>query len=135
MFLAAAIFGAMLAVIAGLIGFSVREEKRLLETGRRTSVVVVSKHRGKNSRSVEVRLDGGPPFQRSLGRDDWERVEPGGGLPYVYDPADPQAGLLGTPQPPGSVPCFFAAASLLIVPFLVIGTVLRIRERKAAIPS
>lgn len=140
MFGTAAGFGAILATMTGFILYSQREEGRLLETGRRTTVTVLSKHggQGKQSRSVEVRLDEVPaekPFFRLVGHDDWKNAEPGGTLPYVYDPADPLGGVLGTPQGKGAVPCFFAAASVLGLPFLVIGIVLKIRQRKVTTPS
>lgn len=140
MFGTAAGFGAILACMTGFMRYAEREEARLLQTGRRTTVTVLSKHGGtrKQSPAVEIRFDEAPgekPFYRSLRRDEWEKVEPGGTLPYVFDPADPQGGVLGTPQEKDAVPCFFAAASLLILPFLVLGIVLKIRERKVTAPS
>jgi hypothetical protein len=140
MFASAAVFGAILAIMTVFILYSQREEARILATGRRTTVTVVSKYtdRRKQSPGVEIRRDDAPgegPFLRAVRRDDWERVEPGGTLPYVYDPADPQRGVLGTPQEPGALGCFYAAASVLIVPFLLIGIVLKIRERRATTPS
>lgn len=140
MFLSAAVFAVLLAVLGAWFLYSRRLDQRILETGRRTTVTVVSKYKDSKGRSktVEVRLDevpGEAPFIRTLLGDQWEQAQPGGTLPYVYDPADPRGGVLGTPQGKGEVSCFFAAGSVFIVPFLVIGIVLKVRERKVRTPS
>lgn len=136
MFLSAGIFGVIIALLAAFILYAAREERRLLQTGRRTTVTVLSKHRDSKKRSpvVEIRLDevpGEPPFTRTLLGEEWERVQPGGTLPYVYEPADPRGGVLGSPRGKNSLPCFFVAASVFVVPLLVIGVLLRVRERNA----
>jgi hypothetical protein len=140
MFLAAAVFAGLLGAITVWIAYAVRYERRLLETGRKSTVTVVSKHRDskKTSPSVEIRLDDAPsepPFFRTLLGDEWDRVKPGDKLAYVYDPADPRGGVLGRPQGTSALPCFMGAASMLIVPFLIVGIVLRIRERRAPAAS
>jgi hypothetical protein len=137
MFLSAAIFAVLLGVIGALGAHGRNMDRKLLETGRRTTVTVLSKQKDSKgrSKSVEIRLDelsGEAPFTRTLLGDQWEQVQPGGKLSYVYDPADPRGGVLGTPQTGKEIGCFFAAGSLLIVPFLIIGIVLKIRERKAS---
>ena len=132
MFLSAAVFAVLLAVAGGLGAYGRKMDQKLLETGRRTTVTVLSKQKDSKKRSsVEIRLDERPgeaPFTRTLLGDQWEQVQPGGKLAYVYDPADPQGGVLGTPQSGKQIGWFFAAGSLLIVPFLVIGIVLKIRR-------
>ena len=137
MFLSAAVFAVLLAVAGGLGAYGRKMDQKLLETGRRTTVTVLSKQKDSKgrSKSVEIRLDevpGEAPFTRTLLGDQWEQVQPGGTLSYVYDPADPRGGVLGTPQTGREVGCFFAAGSLLFVPFLIVGIVLKIRERKTS---
>ena len=136
MFLSAALFAVLLAIVGSLGAYGRRMDRKLLETGRRTTVTVLSKTKdSKGRKSVDIRLDeapGEPPFTRTLSGDQWEQAQPGGKLPYVYDPADPRGGVLGTPQSGREISCFFAAGSLLIVPFLVVGIVLKVRERKTS---
>jgi hypothetical protein len=137
MFLCAAIFAALLAVVGSLGLYGRRLDQKLLETGRRTTVTVLSKQKDPKgrSKSVEIRVDdlpGEAPFTRTLLGDQWEQAQPGGKLSYVYDPADPRGGVLGTPQSGREISCFFAAGSLLIVPFLIAGIVIRARERKSS---
>lgn len=136
MFLTAGGFALILGIIGLWTAYASRVERRLLETGRKATVTVLSKHRDskKTSPTVEIRLDevpSEPPFHRMLLGEEWDRVKPGETLPYVYDPVDPRGGVLGNPQEKAAVPCFFAAASLFIVPFLIIGIVLKVRERRA----
>ena len=137
MFLSAAFFAVLLAAVGALGAYGRKRDQKLLETGRRTAVTVLSKQKDSKGRSktVEIRLDDVPgeaPFFRTLLGDQWEQVQPGGKLSYVYDPADPRGGVLGTPQSGREVSCFFAAGSLLIVPFLIVGIVLQRRELKAS---
>jgi hypothetical protein len=137
MFLSAALFAVLLAAIGALGAYGRQRDRTLLETGRRTTVTVLSKDKDSKGRSktVEIRLDevpGEAPFFRTLLGDQWEQAQPGGKLPYVYDPADPRGGVLGTPQSGREISCFFAAGSLLIVPFLIVGIVLKVRERKTS---
>ena len=142
MFLAGGSFAVLLA-IAGTLGLlGRRADQKLLETGRRTTVTVLSKHkdfgRKSKTKAVEIRLDevpGEAPFFRTLRGQQWEEAQPGGTLPYVYDPADPRGGVLGTPMSGSEVSCFFAAGLLLVVPLLIVGVVLKLRERKLKSPS
>jgi hypothetical protein len=135
MFLSAGCFGILLALIGAFLLYSSGVDRRILETGRRTTVTVLSKHRDSKKQSpvVEIRLDevpGEKPFYRTLLGDDWERAQPGGTLPYVYDPSDPRGGVLGSPQGKNAVPYLFAAGSVFVIPFLAIGVFLKIRGRK-----
>jgi len=137
MFLSVALFAVLLAVVGALGAYGRHKDRQLMGTGRRTTVTVLSKHKDSKGRSktVEIRLDDVPgeaPFFRTLLGEQWEQAHPGGTLSYVYDPADPRGGVLGTPQSGREVSCFFAAGSLLIVPFLIVGIVLKRRELKAS---
>lgn len=140
MFLSAAVFAAIVAAIAGFLLYGSRENRRILATGRSTIVSVLSKHKSPKGGSsvVEIRMEEDPEggtFFRTLLGEEWERAQPGGSLPYVYDPADPRGGVLGDPRKENSIPCFLAAGSVFIVPFLVIGIALKVRERKVRTPS
>jgi hypothetical protein len=136
MFWSGGCFSLLLAAIGIWLHFGVKENERILETGRKTTVTVLSKSKGLKGRSpvVEVRLDDLPdlaPFPRTLLGEQWEKAEPGGKLPYVYDPADPQGGVLGVPADRKGIPPFLAlGAGVFVVPFLVIGAVLKVREMK-----
>ncbi len=139
MFFSAAIFAVLLAILGSLGWYGRKVNQRILETGRKTTVTVLSKYKDftgrTRSQTVEIRLDdlpGEAPFHRPLLGDQWEQAQPGGKLSYVYDPADPRGGVLGTPQSGREISCFFAAGSLLIVPFLIVGIVLKVRERKTS---
>jgi hypothetical protein len=140
MFLSAAIFAFLLILIAGFMSYGIRETRRILETGRKMTVTVLSKHRDskKTSPVVEIRLDEVPdvePFWRTLRGIPWEGAQPGDKLSYVYEAGDPRGGVLGTPDLDNSLPCFFAAGSVLVLPFLVVGTLLKRRELRLRTPS
>jgi hypothetical protein len=140
MFASAAIFGALLLLVSLGAAYAARETKRILETGRKTTATVLSKERpsGRGSPSVEIRIDELPavePFRRTLFGEEFRRTNPGDKLPYVYDPADPQGGVLGTPQSAESKACFFAAASSFAVIFLLAGMGLKLRERGVSAAS
>ena len=143
MFWSGGCFSLLLVGIGIWLHFGFKENERILETGRKTTVTVLSKSKDVKGRSpvVEVRLDDLPevaPFTRMLLGDQWEKAQPGGKLPYVYDPADPQGGVLGVPADRRGISPFLAlGAGVFVVPFLVIGAVLKVREmnRKLRTPS
>ena len=136
MFASAGCFAILIGLIAIFTVWNLREHRRILESGRKTTVTVLSKHKDPDGESptVRVRLDERPsqePFDRLLLGAEWDRAQPGDQLAYVYEPDHPTGGVLGTPWTGSTVPTFAIAAGVLVAPFIVIGIVLKRRERRA----
>jgi hypothetical protein len=138
MFAAAAVFMIILLLMMAWASYADHEVQRILRSGKKTRVTVVDKQKErKGTTSLQVRLEGVEPFWRIYLAEDWATLKPGDALDYVYEPEFPEAGVLGKPNQGSTLPVCLLIFSVFVAPFLLIGTILKRRERakKAAASS
>lgn len=132
LFLSAAIFGAILLAMTAFVVYGEREEKRIRETGRSSSLVVLDKQKDrKGTTSVQVRLPdrpGSESFWRVYLDPGWDALKAGDSIPYVYEPEFPEAGILGPPRARNNAGMFCLAFGVFVAPFLLIGAFVKRRE-------
>jgi len=136
MFLSAAIFLAILLAMSAFVYYGEREQSRVLREGRKTRATVVEKQKDrKGTKSLLLRLPDRPevqPFWRVYLEADWDALKPGDALDYVCEREFPEAGVIGTPRKQNYAVAFALIFSVFVAPFLVIGTIIRRRERSRA---
>jgi hypothetical protein len=133
MFLSAGIFMAILLAMMAFVSYARRQTERILRNGRPTRVTVLDKEKTrKGTTSVQVRLDEAPgrePFWRLYREDDFALLKAGDTLAYVYEPEFPEGGVLGTPDIGSHLSGYALVFAVFVLPFLVAGSILKVRER------
>lgn len=136
MFAGAGCFSVILLGMSAFVLYGEGEEARILAQGTKTRVAVVEMQKDrKGTTSLLIRLPGREPFWRVYTGADRDRLKAGDTLPYAYESEYPEAGVLGAPAKRNNAGMFALVFGVFVAPFLLIGVILRRRERAKISPA